>query len=191
VSGGHELVVVRHGPTTWSASGQHTGRTDLSLTADGEREAAALAPRLARRTFALVLTSPLRRARHTAALAGFGDAIVDDDLAEWDYGDDEGRTSAEIRAERPGWNIWYDGPKNGETLDHLAARADRVIARVRTAGGAGLAFAHGHLLDVLAARWVALPPEDGRIFYLDPASVSVLGWHGAQPVVRTWNSDGR
>jgi len=187
----HELIVVRHGPTEWSASGQHTGRTDLPLTGHGEAEASALTARLGRRRFALVLTSPRQRARRTAALAGFADAVVDDDLAEWDYGDDEGRTSADIRVERPGWTIWRDGPKNGERLNDVAARADRAIARVRAVDGDVLAFAHGHLLDILAARWVGLSSECGRAFYLDPASVSVLGWHADQPVVKMWNSDGR
>ena len=187
----HELTIVRHGPTEWSATGQHTGRTDLALTASGEGEASALAARLARHAFALVLTSPLLRAQRTASLAGFAHAVVDDDLAEWDYGDDEGRTSDDIRTERPGWTIWKNGPKNGESLDDVAARADRVIARARAADGDVLAFAHGHLLDILAARWVGLSSKCGRIFYLDPASVSMLGWHGDQPVVKRWNSDVR
>jgi len=186
----HELVIVRHGPTAWSATGQHTGRTDLPLTAIGETEAATLQPRLSHRSFALVLTSPLQRARCTATLAGFPDAVVDDDLAEWDYGDDEGRTSAEIRVGRPGWTIWTGGPHGGERLAQVAARADRAIARIRSIDGDVLAFAHGHLLDILAARWVGLAPDHGRVFYLDPAAMSVLGWHADQPVVKRWNADG-
>ena len=148
------LTVVRHGETQWSLAGRHTGcRTDLPLTDAGRAAAAALAPRLAGTTFALVLTSPLQRARTTAALAGFPDAIVDADLAEWDYGDDEGLTRAEILERSPGWSLWRDGCPGGESPDAVAARLDRVVARVRAVEGDAIAFAHGHSLRSLAARW--------------------------------------
>jgi broad specificity phosphatase PhoE len=182
------LVVVRHGETEWSKSGRHTGRTDLPLTAEGEKAALAVGPRLAGFTFAMVLTSPRQRARRTAELAGYGErAQVDENLAEWDYGADEGRTTTEIRADRPAWTVWRDGPAGGERLSQVAARADRIVERVLTADGDVLAFAHGHLLDVLAARWVGVHPELGRIFYLDPATVSVLGWHHEARVIQRWN----
>jgi broad specificity phosphatase PhoE len=182
------LVVVRHGETEWARAGRHTGRTDIPLTDVGEAAARKLADRLAGRTFAEVWSSPLRRAWRTAELAGYGDRVTPEpDLVEWDYGDDEGRTTPEIRAGRPGWFIWRDGPQGGETLAHLAARADRVIERVLGADGDVLVFAHGHLLDVLAARWVGVPAEFGRIFYLDPATVSRLGWHHENRVIQEWN----
>lgn len=183
------LVVVRHGETEWSRAGRHTGRTDIALTDTGEAVARKLADRLSGQAFAEVLTSPLQRARRTAELAGFGArAVVVPDLAEWDYGDDEGRTTAEIRADRPGWSIWRDGPRGGERLSQVGARADRVIERCLAADGDVLVFAHGHLLDILAARWVGVHPELGRIFYLDPATVSRLGWHHEQRVIQEWNS---
>jgi probable phosphoglycerate mutase len=183
------VVVVRHGETEWSRAGRHTGRTDLALTEQGEAVARKLADRLSARTFAEVLTSPRQRARRTAELAGYGDrAVVVPDLAEWDYGTDEGRTTAEIRTERPDWTIWRDGPAGGERLSQVAARADRVIERCLAADGDVLVFAHGHLLDILAARWVGVHPELGRIFYLDPATVSRLGWHHQSRVIEEWNS---
>ena len=182
------LVVVRHGETEWSRVGRHTGRTDLPLTDAGDEAARLLAHRLAHRTFAEVWCSPLQRARRTAELAGYaGQATFDPDLMEWDYGDDEGRTTGEIQGERPGWQIWRDGPKGGERLSQVAARADRVIGRALAADGDVLIFAHGHLLDVLAARWVGVHPELGRIFYLDPATVSRLGWHHETRVIQEWN----
>jgi len=182
------LVVVRHGETEWSLNGRHTGRTDLPLTEAGEAAARTLARRLAHRAFAEVWCSPLQRARRTAELAGYGGmATFDPDLMEWDYGDDEGRTTSEIRAERPGWQIWRDGPKGGERLSQVAARADRVIGRALASDGDVLIFAHGHLLDVLAARWVGVHPDLGRIFYLDPATVSRLGWHHEYRVIQEWN----
>ncbi len=183
------LVVVRHGETEWARAGRHTGRTDLPLTEAGEAAARKLTDRLAGRTFAEVWSSPLQRAWRTAELAGFGDRVTaDPDLMEWDYGDDEGRTTPEIRADRPSWTIWRDGPRNGEKLSQVAARADRVIGRSLSADGDVLIFAHGHLLDVLAARWVGVHPELGRIFYLDPATVSRLGWHHENRVIQEWNS---
>jgi broad specificity phosphatase PhoE len=186
-----DAVVVRHGETAWSLSGQHTSHTDVPLTEDGERAAAGLAARLTGRTFAVVLTSPLRRAADTCRLAGFGDVAQEtDDLTEWDYGDYEGRTTAEIRAEVPGWTLWRDGVPGGETATQVAARADRVIERVRSAPGDALLFSHGHFLRVLAARWVGLGPDAGRFFALAPASVGVLGWEREQPVVDRWNDVG-
>src|SRR3954452_23223751 len=168
---GVDLWVVRHGETEWSREGRHTGRTDIPLTEVGRRQAEAVASVLAAHDFAPVLTSPLQRARETGRLAGFGDAVVDDDLAEWDYGDYDGRTTAEIRAERPDWSLWRDGCPGGESAAEVGARADRVVARVRASTGPVLVFAHGHLLRVLAVRWVGLPPQDGARFALEPATV--------------------
>jgi broad specificity phosphatase PhoE len=185
---GSDVVLVRHGETAWSKSGQHTSRTDIPLTERGQAQAAGLAARLAGRPFALVLTSPLARARQTCALAGFADvAQVDDDLTEWDYGSYEGRTTAQIRGERPGWTLWDDGAPGGETAAEVAARADRVLARVRSAHGDSLVFAHGHLLRVLVARWLGLAPAAGRYFVLDAAGISVLGWEREQAVVASLN----
>jgi probable phosphoglycerate mutase len=182
-----ELWLVRHGETEWSRSGQHTGRTDIPLTPAGEGQARALRSLLDGKEFALVLSSPLSRAVETARLAGFGDAVeLDDDLREFDYGDDEGRTTADIRKERPGWVVW-DGVPNGETLDQVGERARRVIARSEQASGDVVAFSHGHLLRILAATWLELPPVDGRLFALDTASISVLGYEREQRVLRSWN----
>ena len=182
------MVIVRHGETEWSRAGRHTGRTDVPLTDNGWAAAARLRPFLdARRPFALVLTSPLQRARETAALAGFPDAEVTDDLREWNYGEDEGRTTAEIRDERPGWSIWSDGPKDGEPLAHVAVRAERVIDRALVAGGDVLAFAHAHVLRILTARWLALHPELGKRFALATAAPSTLGWEHDYRVIETWS----
>jgi probable phosphoglycerate mutase len=145
---------------------------------------------LAIHDFALVLTSPLRRARDTATLAGFPDAEVCDDLLEWDYGDDEGRTSGEIRAERPGWLIWADGPKNGETIEEVAVRTDRVIDRVMHAGGDALAFAHGHVLRILSARWIDAEPAMGQRLLLATAEPATLGWEHDYRVIEHWSCDG-
>ena len=185
-----ELVLVRHGETDWSLSRRHSGRTDLHLTDRGQRQAEAAGRALAGREFSLVLTSPLSRAAETARLAGFdGQVQVRDDLLEWDYGDFEGRTSAEIRAERPGWSLWDDGVSGGETIAEVGDRVDRVIAEVRTAEGSSLVFAHGHVLRVLTARWLGLEPSAGRLFALDPATVCVLGYEHdlSEPVIRRWN----
>ncbi|MBW6455669.1 MAG: histidine phosphatase family protein, partial [Trueperaceae bacterium] len=153
--GAGDVWLLRHGETPWSLTGRHTGRTDIGLTKRGERQAQALGRRIAGRPFALVLTSPLARAHDTCRIAGYGDvAEVDDDLQEWDYGDDEGRTTAEIRRERPGWTIWEAGARGGEDAAGVGERAERVIARARAAGGDVALFAHGHLLRVLAARWL-------------------------------------
>jgi len=185
-----QLWLVRHGQTDWSATGRHTGRTDIPLDEDGRRQAAELAPALADVSVALVLTSPLQRARETCALAGCGDrATVDDDLQEWDYGDYDGLTTEEIRRTRPDWNLWRDGCPGGESAADVGQRADRVIARVRNGDGDAIAFAHGHLLRVLAARWIGLGPEAGALLALTTATVSLLGWEREQAVVRRWNLD--
>jgi probable phosphoglycerate mutase len=183
-----ELWLIRHGETEWSRLGKHTGHTDVPLTEAGRAQARAAARKVAGHEFALVLSSPLSRAFDTARLAGFGDRVeTTDDLLEWDYGADEGRTTAEIREDRPGWTVWRDGPKDGETANEVAARVDRVIARVREAPGDVLVFAHGHLLRVLAARWLGEPPTEGRLFALSTATVSVLGWERETAVVERWN----
>jgi broad specificity phosphatase PhoE len=181
--------LARHGETDWSAAGRHTGRTDVPLN-DVGREAAATLGRLFRgHEFGLVLTSPLVRARETCELAGFSDqAVVDDDLREWDYGEYEGRTTAEIRETRPGWAIFEDGCPGGETIAEVAARADRVIARIRNGDGPALVFGHGHALRVAAARWVELPPEAGARLVLQTATLSVLGWERETPAITRWNA---
>jgi probable phosphoglycerate mutase len=182
------LWLVRHGETEWAKAGRHTSRTDVPLTELGERQAAGVARKLAGHKFALVLSSPKQRALDTARRAGFGQRVeTTDDLLEWDYGEDEGRTTPEIRAERPGWTIWADGPLGGEIADEVAARVDRVIARVREADGDVLIFAHGHVLRVLAARWIGEPPSEGRFFELGTATVSVLGWERETPTIERWN----
>ncbi|MBA3558266.1 MAG: histidine phosphatase family protein [Gemmatimonadaceae bacterium] len=182
------LWLLRHGETPWSIAGRHTGRTDVALTERGERQAAALGRHLGGRAFALVLTSPLCRAADTCRLAGYADvAERDDDLLEWDYGAFEGKTSREIRAERPAWTIWNDGASGGETPDEVGRRADRVIARVKAAVGDVALFAHGHLLRTLAARWLDLPPRAGGSLTLDTASVSVLGVERERCVIQHWN----
>ena len=181
-------MLVRHGETAWTISGRHTGRSDVPLTDEGRRQAGRLAPVLAGRPFAAVLTSPLGRALDTCRLAGFGDvASVSGDVVEWDYGDYDGRTTAEIRGSHPGWSLWSDGVPGGEAAAEVAARADRVIGGLRAAGGDALVFSHGHFLRVLAARWLGLGPASGRLFALGPASISVLGWEREQPVLAGWN----
>jgi probable phosphoglycerate mutase len=181
------ITLVRHGETEWSRAGKHTGRTDVPLTDAGRQAASALRAPLAGRAFSLVLTSPRARARDTAALAGYPAATVDDDLAEWDYGDDEGRTTAEIRHDRPNWFLWDDGVRNGETLEDVAARAKRVIARALAADGDVLVFAHGHVLRVLAACWIEQAPRFGQRLALDPATISVLGWEHDRACITSWN----
>lgn len=183
-----EVVLVRHGETEWSRTGKHTGRTDVPLTETGRQQAEAAGATLRGRRFGLVLTSPLQRASETCRLAGLGDsAVVDDELMEWDYGAYEGRTTPEIRAERPGWTLWTDGVPEGETATEVGGRADRVIARVRAAGGDMALFAHGHVLRVLTARWLGLEPADGRLFAFDTATISVLGYERETAVIRLWN----
>jgi len=183
-----ELWIVRHGPTEWSRSGRHTSVTDLPLLPDAEQDARALAPRLAAVGPALVLTSPRERARRTAALAGYADAVVDEDLVEWAYGDYEGLTTPQIREQVPGWSVWTHVSPGGESGDQVAARLDRVVARARESDGPTLAFAHGHSLRALAARWLGLPVSDGRLFRLDTATISVLGYERETPVLLRWNS---
>ncbi len=183
-----QLWLVRHGETEWARLGRHTGRTDVPLTELGREQAKAVAAKLRGHAFSLVLSSPLSRALDTARLAGFGDQVeTTDDLLEWDYGADEGRTTPEIRSDDPGWTIWTDGPAAGETIDQVAARVDRVIARVQESAGDALVFAHGHVLRILAARWIGEPPIEGRLFALSTATVSVLGWERDQPVIQRWN----
>ena len=183
-----EIWLVRHGETEWSRAGRHTGRTDLPLTPGGVEQAAALGSRLAGHRFALVLSSPLRRALDTCRLAGLaGDARLDADLLEWDYGAYEGRTRADIQRDVPGWSIWADGVPGGERIAEVAARARRVIAQATGAGGDVALFAHGHVLRILAASWLGLDPREGRLLALDTASLGVLGHeHGAR-VLRRWN----
>lgn len=183
------LVVVRHGATEWSRNGRHTGRTDLPLLPDGEEEARATGAVLGGRPFALVLTSPLGRARRTCELAGYGDAAeVDDDLVEWDYGELEGIATPEIRRTHPGWTVWTGPCPGGETAADVGARADRVIERVLAHGGDCAVFGHGHMLRVLTARWCELAPEEGRRFVLSTATYSLLGWEHEYRTVRVWNS---
>jgi probable phosphoglycerate mutase len=181
------LTLVRHGETPWSRSGRHTGLSDLGLTALGRQQAEALAARLRGRRFALVLTSPLRRARETARLAGFPEAEPCQDLVEWNYGRYEGLTTAQIQARAPGWTLWRDGVPDGETIEQVARRVDRVVARVRGAEGDALVFAHGHVLRILAARWLGQPPRDGRLLKLDAASLSELGYEHDWPALDFWN----
>lgn len=181
-------TLVRHGATEWSTSGRHTSATDLALLPEGEQGARDVAARLAGTRFSEVLTSPLRRARDTAELAGFADAEVCADLVEWGYGDFEGRTTAAIREETPGWTLWTHGAPGGESAEDVAARCDRVVARIRAARGPVLVFAHGHVLRVLAARWLGLAPAEGRLFRLDTSTVSVLGHERETPVLLRWNA---
>ena len=188
LSAAGEIWLMRHGETEWSRSGAHTGRTDLPLTAAGRERAARMAPLLEGAGFALVLTSPLERARETCRLAGLGDAAqIEPALREWDYGDFEGRTTADIRRELPGWSLWKDGPRNGETMAQVAARADAVIARAAGAAGNVALFAHGHILRILAARWLGLEPWAGSLFALGTASISVLGYERTTRVISRWN----
>ena len=185
---GPAVLLVRHSETEWSLSGQHTSRTDLPLLDEGRPAAEALGRRLAGRSFALVLSSPMTRARETARLAGLEDvAEITDDLLELGYGDYEGRTTAEIRVERPGWDLWKDGSPNGESLAQAAERADRVIARAENAGGDVALFAHGHILRILGARWLGLPPEAGGWLALSTASLCDLGYERERRVIWLWN----
>jgi probable phosphoglycerate mutase len=184
------IHLARHGETAWSLSGQHTGRTDLPLTERGERNARALGERLRGLEFAEVLTSPLRRAVRTCELAGFGSmAEIDSDLVEWDYGQYEGRRTAEIHAERPDWQLFRDGCPGGESPNQVGARADRVVERVRAVKGDVLVFSSGHFLRVLAARWLGLDAAGGRYLLLSTASLSALGYEHnlAEPAIRLWN----
>jgi broad specificity phosphatase PhoE len=186
--GGPVVVLVRHGETEWSRSGQHTGRTDIPLTPLGREQATRLGERLKGQRFSLVLTSPLARAADTCRLAGFGDqAEATDDLLEWDYGDYEGRRTVDIHAERPGWLLWRDGVPGGERLGNVCARADRVADRAHAASGPVLLFGHGHQLRVLATSWLGLHPQRAGQLALSPASISVLGSEHGNPAILRWN----
>jgi broad specificity phosphatase PhoE len=190
-----ELILLRHGETEWSLDGQHTGRTDIPLTARGEAAAKALEPVLSRRDIVAVFTSPARRAVTTAAFAGLSNAQPDPDLWEWDYGGYEGLTTPQIQETRPGWYLWRDGvipgdaAHPGETIEQVAQRTERVLARVAPllAGGNVALVAHGHVLRVLTACYLRLPPSDGRLFRLDTGTVSSLGAEHAEPVITSWN----
>ena len=191
---GSQLWLVRHGETEWSASGRHTSRTDLDLTDAGVAAATAVGHRLSAAgapAFVRVVASPRLRARRTAALAGHAEPEVVDDLAEWDYGDVEGLTTPQIRKERPGWTVWADGPRGGESAAEVSARADRVVTMVRAADGPVLAFSHGHFCRVLGARWLGLAAAAGAHLRLSTASVSVLGWERETPALVHWNDTGR
>jgi broad specificity phosphatase PhoE len=184
-----EIILVRHGETEWSRAGKHTGRTNVPLTDEGRDQASALGASLRDRHFTLVLTSPLSRAVETSRLAGLGEVAQERvDLMEWDYGAYEGRTTTEIREERPDWTLWREGVPGGESAADVGARADRVIAELRAAGGDAAVFAHGHLLRVLAARWLGLEPEGGRFFALDTATIGALGYERETAVIRLWNA---
>jgi broad specificity phosphatase PhoE len=194
-----QLILLRHGETEWSRDGRHTGRTDVPLTARGIADAEALAPMVARRVagdqLIAVIASPTQRAQRTAQLAGLTATKIDPDLWEWDYGGYEGITSAEIRQSRPGWSLWRDGviggdtAHPGETVEQVGQRVDRVLARAEPllALGDVALVAHGHVLRVLAARYLGLPPDAGRLFRLDTGTVSTLGTEHAEPVVQSWN----
>ena len=190
---GPRVFLVRHGETEWSVTGQHTGRTDIPLTEEGRRQAKRLGARLARERFAAVLVSPLVRAQDTARLAGFtiGEkdsvAEIEPDLVEWDYGDYDSLTAADIRRERPGWTPWWGGFPGGETLEDLAARAERVVARVRSVDGDVALFAHGHILRIIAACWLEQPAIEGARYYLATGTLSVLGRERETPVIERWN----
>ena len=183
-----DVYAIRHGETAWSLSGQHTGTTDIPLTDNGRRLAERLAPVLAKKAFALVLVSPRQRARETCELAHLGArAVIDPDLAEWNYGEYEGLTSQQIRERAPGWLLFRDGCPGGETPAEVGARADRVIARVRDVDGDVALFAHGHILRVLGARWIALPASAAQHFLLDTGTLCVLGHYQEIPAIKVWN----
>lgn len=188
-----EVYLARHGETAWSITRQHTGHSDIPLTAAGEDEARSLGERLAGAEFAFVATSPLKRAKRTATLAGFPDAVDLPDLMEWDYGPYDGLTTAQIKTHQSDWQIFRDGCPGGESVAAAAARADRLIELLRTKTGRTLVFSHGHFLRMLTARWLGLPPSAGRCFILDTTSLSVLGYEHSleQPVIRLWNDFGR
>jgi len=186
-SGGVEIWLLRHGETEWSKSGQHTGTSDIPLTAAGEAAARALAPILARTPFDRVYTSPLQRARRTAELAGVGRGDIDPDLVEWDYGDYEGLTRVQVRDKQPGWTVWKDGAPRGESPEQVSARADRLIERYAALSGRVLLVAHGHVLRALAARWIRQPVVLGEHLLLDTGTVSVLGFDRGTPVAQRWN----
>jgi broad specificity phosphatase PhoE len=184
-----EIVLARHGETEWSRDLRHTGRTDIPMTEKGRAQAAVLREPLAGCSFARVLSSPLARALETCRLAGFADqAELRDDLLEWDYGKYEGITTKEIRERRPDWYLWRDGCPGGETAEDVGRRVDRIVAEVEDTGGDAIVFAHGHVLRVLAARWLRLGPESGALFKLDTGTLSALGWERETRVLTRWNS---
>jgi broad specificity phosphatase PhoE len=184
-----QLVLVRHGQTEWSRDKRHTGRSDIPLTPEGVREAQRVRAELEGREFARVLSSPLARALETARLAGLGDRLeTREELLEWDYGDYEGVTTAEIHETRPGWVLWRDGCPGGENPEDVGARADQLLAELSSTDGDVAVFAHGHMLRVLTARWVELPPSQGSRFVLETATISVLGWEHDWRAIRTWNA---
>jgi probable phosphoglycerate mutase len=187
----NEVVVVRHGETAWSRSGQHTGLTDLPLTHNGRSQARAVGHLLNHRPFALVLVSPLSRAQDTCKLAGYGDQMeVDPDLVEWNYGDMEGRTTTEIRETYPDWTVWAGPMPGGESIEAVSERVDRVIARALEADGDVALFGHGHNLRILTARWCALDPREGKRFPLHTASLCELGWEHEYRTITVWNHQG-
>ena len=180
---------MRHGETEWSASGAHTSRTDLPLLPSGIKQAEELKTKLNGRKFALVLVSPMQRARETCRLAGYADqAEITEDLMEWDYGEYEGRSTAQIRQDRPNWSLWRDGVVRGESVDRVGMRVRHVIDRCKQVNGDVALFAHGHVLRILTAVWLELPPCDGKLFALNTATISVLGYEHEYKVIRRWNS---
>jgi probable phosphoglycerate mutase len=182
------VFAIRHGETAWSLSGQHTGTTDIPLTDNGRRLAERMQPVLAKKTFGLVLCSPMLRARETCELAGCGDkAVVESDLMEWNYGDYEGLTREQIHGVAPDWLLFRDGCPGGETPEQIGARVDRVVARARAGNGDIALFAHGHVLRVFVARWIGLPAGGGQHFLLDTGTLCVLGYYRGIPAVRSWN----
>ena len=184
-----EVVLVRHGETEWTLTGQHTGRTDIPLTERGRKQARLLQPLLSTANFALVLSSPLQRARETCELAGLGSQMeIEPDLMEWDYGEYEGITSKEIKRAAPNWMVFTDGCPGGETPKQVGARVDRLIHRIRPVAGRVALFAHGHLLRVFVARWIGFPPSAGQHFLLDTSTVGVLGYYQGVPAVKRWNA---
>jgi len=185
----HSVYLIRHGETEWSLNGRHTGTTDIPLTENGRNVARQWKPVASQQTFALVMTSPLQRARETCELTGLGQrAEVDNDLREWNYGEYEGLTTKQILAQRPSWMIFTDGCPGGESPDEIQARIDRVIKKVRAVEGDVALFAHGHFLRSFGARWLGLRAEEGRYFLLDPATVSVLSDYRGIPAVKRWNA---
>ena len=184
----HQVVLIRHGETEWTITGQHTGRTDIPLTEHGRDEARDVGSLLAGRSFACVLSSPLTRALETCRLAGMGEVVeTTEDLLEWDYGEYDGLTTVEIRKDNPRWSLWMDGAAGGESAADVGARVDVVIEEARAQEGDVLLFAHGHVLRVLAARWLGLSPSEGRLLALHPATLSTLGYERETPVIVTWN----
>jgi len=185
----HQVFLVRHGETEWSLNGRHTGITDIPLTDHGRQVAKLLRPILAKESFSLALTSPLQRARETCRLAGFEDVVhIEPDLKEWNYGRYEGLTPAEIHATAPGWLLFRDGAPDGEQPDEIGARVDRVIEKARAVTGDVIVFAHGHVLRVLAARWVGLPSSEGQHFLLDTATMNILSYYRGIPAIKRWNA---